>query len=121
VELIGPLTISAGETFTQALMGRSPHVMRIGENAQGVFSDVLSRKLPNGWGFGPNEVFRTKRGTTFDAVGVPPDIAVPVFADADVADEMAPAMTKALVLGEQISSGVTTRHGRSRALCEPRE
>src|SRR5262249_28333929 len=39
VELTGPLTISAGETFTQALMGRTPHVTRIGENTQGVFSD----------------------------------------------------------------------------------
>jgi Peptidase family S41 len=112
VELIGPLTISAGETFTQALMGRTPHVTRIGENTQGVFSDVLSRKLPNGWGFGlPNEVFRTKQGTTFDAVGVSPDITVPVFADADVADGMDAAMMKALeVLGKQMPSGVTTRH-----------
>ena len=41
VELIGPLTISAGETFTQALMGRTPRITRIGENTQGVFSDVL--------------------------------------------------------------------------------
>ena len=30
VELIGPLTISAGETFTQALMGRTPRITRIG-------------------------------------------------------------------------------------------
>jgi hypothetical protein len=60
VELTGPLTISAGETMTQALMGRSPKVLRIGENTQGVFSDVLRRTLPNGWYFGlPNEVFRS--------------------------------------------------------------
>jgi hypothetical protein len=97
VELIGPLTISAGETFTQALMGRIPHVTRIGENTQGVFSDVLGKKLPNGWQFGlPNEVFRTPQGSTFDGPGIPPDIAVPVFADADVAAGKDPAMTKAL-------------------------
>jgi len=96
VELIGPLTISAGETFTQALMGRTPHVTRIGENTQGVFSDVLSRKLPNGWKFGlPNEVFRTPQGTTFDGPGIPPDIAVPVFADGDVAAGRDPAMERA--------------------------
>jgi Peptidase family S41 len=106
VELIGSLTISAGETFTQALMGRTPHVTRIGENTQGVFSDVLGRKLPNGWGFGlPNEVFRTKRGTTFDALGIPPDIAVPVFADVDIVGGKDPAMMKALeVLGTQNDS-----------------
>jgi Peptidase family S41 len=110
VELIGPLTISAGETFTQALMGRTPHVTRIGENTQGVFSDVLGRKLPNGWGFGlPNEVFRTKRRTTFDAVGIPPDIAVPVFADVDIAGEKDPAMLKALeVLGKRMIPGTNS-------------
>lgn len=110
VELIGPLTISAGETFTQALMGRTPHVTRIGENTQGVFSDVLVRKLPNGWEFGlPNEIYRTPEGTTFDAVGIPPDISVPVFADADVAAGKDPAMMKALeVLRQQRASGENT-------------
>jgi hypothetical protein len=97
VELIGPLTISAGETFTQALMGRTPHVTRIGENTQGVFSDVLDRRLPNGWTFGlPNEVFRTSEGATFDGPGIPPDIAVPVFAEDHVTAGKDPGMAKAL-------------------------
>ena len=99
VELMGPLTISAGETCTQALMGRTPHITRIGENTQGVFSDVLGRHLPNGWRFGlPNEVFRTPEGTAFDGTGIPPDITVPVFADEDVAAGRDPAMAKALQL-----------------------
>ena len=97
VELIGPRTISAGETFTQALMGRSPHITRIGENTQGVFSDVLERHLPNGWTFGlPNEVFFTPEGTAFDGPGIPPDIHVEVFAPADVAAGKDPGMAKAL-------------------------
>lgn len=97
-ELIGPLTISAGETTTQALMGRTPHVIRIGENTQGVFSDVLVRGLPNGWRFGlPNEVFRTADGRIFDITGIPPDIAIPVFADVDVAAGRDPALDRALV------------------------
>ena len=97
VELIGPLTISAGETFTEALMGRSPHIVRIGENTQGVFSDVLDRRLPNGWRFGlPNEIYRTADGKTFDLVGIPPDVEAPVFADADVAAGKDPAMARAL-------------------------
>jgi hypothetical protein len=97
VELIGPLTISAGETFTQALMGRTPHVTRIGENTQGVFSDVLDRRLPNGWSFGlPNEVFRTPEGTSFDGRGIPPDIEVPVFAEGNIAAGKDPALTKAI-------------------------
>src|SRR5215470_11155502 len=97
VELTGPLTISAGETFTQALMGRSPHIVRIGENTQGVFSDVLGRKLPNGWRLGlPNEIYRTTDGTAFDGPGIPPDINVEVFAPADVAAGRDPGIAKAL-------------------------
>jgi hypothetical protein len=30
-----------------ALLDRQPHVVRLGTNAQGVFSDVLDRQLPN--------------------------------------------------------------------------
>src|SRR2546422_5129425 len=102
VELIGPYTLSAGETFTQGLMGRTPRVTRIGENTQGVFSDVLARRLPNGWTYGlPNEVCRTADGTAFDGLGIPPDINVPVFADADVAAGKDPAMEKAIqILGK---------------------
>ena len=60
VELIGPITMSAAETFTPALMERNPHVTRIGENTQGVFCDSLERHLPNGWSFAlPNAVYRT--------------------------------------------------------------
>jgi C-terminal processing protease CtpA/Prc len=93
------MTISAGETFTQALMGRTPGVLRVGESTQGVFSDVLGRELPNGWSFGlPNEVFRTAQGRTFDGAGIPPDMIVPVFADDDVAARRDPAMAKALEL-----------------------
>jgi hypothetical protein len=95
VELIGPLTISAGETTTQALMGRTPKVIRVGEHTQGVFSDVLGRRLPNGWRFGlPNEVFRTADGRTFDGPGIPPDIAVPVFADRDLAAGRDPGLAR---------------------------
>src|SRR5215472_1342262 len=106
VELIGPLTISAGETFTQALMGRTPHIERIGENTQGVFSDVLGRKLPNGWRFGlPNEIYRTADGKIFDLVGIRPDIEIRVFADADVAAGKDPAMAGALeILNRQMTS-----------------
>lgn len=97
VELTGPLTISAGETTTQALMSRTPRVIRIGEPTQGVFSDVLTRKLPNGWSFGlPNEVFRTADGKTFDGVGIPPDIEVPVLTDRDLAAGNDPGLDRAV-------------------------
>ncbi len=96
-ELIGPITTSGAETFSEALIGRTPHVARIGENTQGVFCDVLDRHLPNGWTFGlPNAVYRTAKGEAFDAKGIPPDIEVPVFTDADVTARKDPAMAKAV-------------------------
>ena len=105
VELTGPLTISAGETFTQALMGRTPHITRVGENTQGVFSDVLGRRLPNGWHFGlPNEVYRTPEGRTFDGGGIPPDVNIPVFADDDVKAGRDPGIAKALEILAMASS-----------------
>jgi hypothetical protein len=53
-----------------ALLGRKPVVSRIGENTQGVFSDVLTRHLPNGWSFGlPNEIYLTEDGKAFDGLG----------------------------------------------------
>ena len=84
VELIGIQSVSAAETFTQALLGRRPKVVRVGENTQGVFSDVLGRTLPNGWRFGlPNERFVTD-GKSYDGPGIPPDVQVPVFPPADL-------------------------------------
>jgi C-terminal processing protease CtpA/Prc len=96
VLLIGPDTLSGGETFAMALMGRKPHVTFVGENTQGVFSDVFGHKLPNGWTFGlPNELYLAKTGKSFDAQGVPPDIRVPVFPKADLESGRDGALEKA--------------------------
>jgi hypothetical protein len=82
VELIGIQSISAAETFTQALMDRTPKIIRVGETTQGVFSDVLGRTLPNGWQFGlANERFVTD-GKSYDNTGIPPDVAVESFTPA---------------------------------------
>jgi hypothetical protein len=101
VHLIGIHSVSAAETFTQALLDREPEVIRVGENTQGVFSDVLGRRLPNGWRFGlPNERFITD-GKTYDGTGIPPMIRVPVFSAADLERGRDSAIEKALeILGE---------------------
>jgi C-terminal processing protease CtpA/Prc len=99
VVLTGLDSVSAAETFTMALMGRTPAVTRIGQNTQGVFSDILGRTLPNGWRFGlPNEIFLTESGKTFDKVGIPPDIAVPVFPPEDLSKGRDSCLEKALEL-----------------------
>jgi len=101
VLLIGPDTLSGGETFAMALMGRKPKVSAIGENTQGVFSDVFGHKLPNGWTFGfPNELYLTKSGKSFDGRGVAPNIRVPVYPRADLESGRDGALERALeVLG----------------------
>ncbi|MEV0407132.1 S41 family peptidase [Actinoallomurus sp. NPDC050550] len=97
--LTGGSTISAGETFTQALMDRLPRPVRIGENTQGVFSDILDRHLPNGWAFGlPDEEFLTRTGTTFDGAGIPPDVRTPVFTDEELAKGRDSAFDRAVAL-----------------------
>ncbi|MFJ3516927.1 S41 family peptidase [Streptomyces sp. NPDC090131] len=78
--LTGASTVSAGETFTQALMDRPGRTVRIGQPTQGVFSDVLVRKLPNGMSVWlPNEELLARSGRTFDGAGIPPHLTEPVF------------------------------------------
>jgi Peptidase family S41/Tricorn protease C1 domain len=90
-------TVSAGETFTMALMGRTPQVTRVGENTQGVFSDELTRHLPNGFRFAlPNEIFLTEDGKAFDGAGIPPHVQVPVFSQADLRNDRDLALEKAI-------------------------
>jgi len=89
--------LSAAETFAMALLGRDPHVTRVGANTQGVFSDELGRRLPNGWTFGlSNETYLTKDGKTFEGTGVPPDIGAPIFPKKDLATGRDSALDKAL-------------------------
>ena len=99
VELTSRYSVSAVETFTQALMGRRPGVERIGENTMGAFSDVGDRHLPNGWTFGlPNELFLNERGTSFDGSGIPPTIAVPTLRTADLAPGGDPGLDRAIAV-----------------------
>jgi C-terminal processing protease CtpA/Prc len=101
--LIGHDSVSAAETFPMALQGRLPAIPFIGENTQGVFSDVLIRKTPNGIGFGlPNEIYLTKDGKAYDVVGVPPTVRIPVFTPQDLAAHRDPALEKAI---DMVSAG----------------
>ena len=96
VELIGVQSISAAETFTQALLKRPLPVTRVGETTQGVFSDVLGRQLPNGWRFGlPNERFVTD-GKNYDVVGIAPDVPVESFTPSALATGKDAGVMKAL-------------------------
>jgi len=107
--LTGPDTISAGETLAMALMGRQPQAARVGLATQGVFSDVLTRSLLNGWRFRlSNEVYYTVDGRSFDGLGIPPDVVVPFFSPEDMQAGRDRALEKAseiiiLQRGEPVS------------------
>lgn len=84
--LTGPLTVSAGETFTLAMMGRTPSPQRFGESTQGVYSDTMDRTLPNGWAVTlGNEDFYGPDGRSYEGPGIPPTTRIPVFPPAELA------------------------------------
>jgi C-terminal processing protease CtpA/Prc len=77
-------------------LNRSPRVVRMGENTQGVFSDVLGRHLPNEWVFRlPNERFVTG-GKAYDGAGIPPDVQIAVFPKSDLDASRDGALVSAL-------------------------
>ncbi len=70
--LIGPATVSAGETAAIALRAL-PQVRLMGLASEGALSDRLDRKLPNGWEFSlSNEIYTSADGQVFEGTGVPP-------------------------------------------------
>lgn len=76
VVLTSSLTVSAAEIFVLA-MKVLPNVVLIGEPTAGAFSDILERKLPNGWSFGlSNETYVAADGTNYEGAGIPVDVAV---------------------------------------------
>jgi hypothetical protein len=86
VLLTSDMTVSAGETFVLAMMSRNPAPARIGTTTQGVFSDTLDRKLPNGWTFNlGNESYLGPDGKSFEGSGIPPTVETPVFTPAELA------------------------------------
>ena len=97
--LTGGSTVSAGETFTQALIGRPGRTVRIGQATQGVFSDTMARPLPNGMvAWLPDEEFLTRTGRTFDGTGIPPQLTDPVFTKEEFAKNRDSAFDRAVNL-----------------------
>jgi carboxyl-terminal processing protease len=67
-------TASAAETFTLGTMSIR-HFIRIGGKTEGIFSDALPKKLPNGWDFTmSNELFTSASGQNLENIGIAPDI-----------------------------------------------
>lgn len=66
-------TASAAEDFVLCAMAARPDAIRIGSNTEGIFSDLLNKKLPNGWDYSlSNEIYETPNGKSYEAVGIEP-------------------------------------------------
>ncbi|KAA1239852.1 S41 family peptidase [Aquimarina sp. RZ0] len=66
-------TASASETFVLASQSLK-NTKTIGSNTEGILSDVLSKKLPNGWEYGlSNEIYLGKEKINYEKNGIPPD------------------------------------------------
>lgn len=69
-------TASSAETLVLSSLAM-PQVIRIGSPTMGVFSDVLQKKLPNGWRFGlSNEIYQSNTQQNFEHQGISPDHAI---------------------------------------------
>ncbi|MFT7441184.1 MAG: carboxyl-terminal processing protease [Sulfitobacter sp.] len=80
IVLTSQLTGSAAEILTMALR-ELPQVTTVGQTTSGGLSDILGFKLANGWDLGlSHQTYRTLDGQSFEAVGIPPDIAFPITA-----------------------------------------
>jgi hypothetical protein len=85
VILVSANTVSAAEVFTLAAR-ELPSVTVVGQPTNGIFSDIFERTLPNGWKLGlSKERYLSPGGENFEAVGIPPDVALEaqVFARED--------------------------------------
>lgn len=81
--LTSSYTVSAAETAILATLNFSNFV-RIGSNTNGAFSDVLDKKLPNGWGYWmSNEVYESAKGDVYEVSGIPPNYSIAYPRDED--------------------------------------
>ncbi|MBL8967249.1 MAG: S41 family peptidase, partial [Spirochaetaceae bacterium] len=76
--LTSGLTASAAETFALGLSAR-PGVVFVGEPSAGIFSDMLPRRLPNGWiATLSNERYRGPDGSRPEGLGIRPGVEAPM-------------------------------------------
>lgn len=94
--ITGVETASAAESFTLAMKAR-PQVTLVGENTNGILSDVLEKTLPNGWNFWlSNEVYYDHLGAVHEVEGITPDVAASVFSIPAIEAGYNPAIDAAL-------------------------
>ena len=88
-------SFSAADVFAM-LMADLPHVTIIGEPTNGIFSNMLERKLPNGWKYTlSHQVYYSSAKTCYEGKGIPVDIKL-LNKRADLENGVDPLIIKAL-------------------------
>ncbi|MCP3143198.1 S41 family peptidase [Pyxidicoccus xibeiensis] len=99
--LTSDITVSAGEIFTLS-MRALPNVTHVGTATRGALSDVLVKPLPNGWRVElSNELYFDPEGKQFEARGIPPELPLDVFPEADLRGGHARAVLSLVELARQ--------------------
>lgn len=66
-------TASAPEILALGSMAVK-NITRVGSNTEGIFSDILEKKLPNGWTLNiSNQVYQNSEGICYENLGIPPN------------------------------------------------
>ena len=100
VVLVSSDTASAAEVFVLAMTALT-NVTLVGENTNGIFSNILVKSLPNGDIFGlSNEVYTDFQGINYEGLGIPPDVDAATFSIEAIEQNTDPAINAALeILG----------------------
>ncbi|MEM8815034.1 MAG: S41 family peptidase [Pseudomonadota bacterium] len=73
------VTVSGGETLAMS-MRALPNVTHIGGVTRGALSDILEKRLPNGWTLGlSNEVYLDHESRHWEDIGIVPDSRLGIF------------------------------------------
>lgn len=90
-------SVSATEEALMMLLDR-PDTIRVGTASAGALSATSWRDAPNGWLYAlPTEDVQTPDGTSFSAIGIPPDVEIAASPD-DVGAGLDPVLGAALEL-----------------------
>ena len=95
------VTVSGGE-ITTLMLNELPNVTQVGTKTRGAFSTPLSKPLPNGWYLElSNEVFESADGEVYEGRGIPPDIEIEIYPQANPIGGHAEAIRKIVEMIER--------------------
>jgi carboxyl-terminal processing protease len=78
------VTVSAGEGLV-AMLRAFPHVTHLGQRTRGYLSGILNKPLPASLAVSvTSQIIRTPDGDSYEARGIPPEVAVDVFPPDDI-------------------------------------